>query len=242
MPISVICPGCHSRFSVSEKYAGKEGPCPKCKQKIRIPKVEEQVVVHAGETEPGAKDKTGRPVLKPVARQDTRFNPLVAGLVAIVTVAAFGLAFVLKSTAQAAHGVPLWAAATAIVVLGPLLVLAGYTFLRDDEKEPLRGSELLLRVAMCAALYGLIWGAFYLTYPLLAGIDDSSREPPDIFHWLYVGPIFVGIGTFIGWATMELEWGDAFFHYALYLFVMMVLRLTMGLHGAWEFVPAPPPV
>src|SRR5262245_332345 len=97
MPIAVICPGCHSRFTVPEKFAGKEGPCPKCKQNIKIPKLEEQVVIHAPEPEKG-KDKLGRPLLKPTAREVAKFNPIVAAVVVAVTIAAFGVAFVMRGS------------------------------------------------------------------------------------------------------------------------------------------------
>src|SRR6476661_3159539 len=30
MAIAVVCPSCHARFQVQDKFAGKEGPCPKC--------------------------------------------------------------------------------------------------------------------------------------------------------------------------------------------------------------------
>ena len=37
MSIFVVCPGCHSRFNVSEKFAGQSGVCPKCKGPIERP-------------------------------------------------------------------------------------------------------------------------------------------------------------------------------------------------------------
>ena len=57
MPIAVVCSSCKARFQVSEKFAGKQGPCPKCKSIITIPKVEEQVQIHAPEE--AAKVATG---------------------------------------------------------------------------------------------------------------------------------------------------------------------------------------
>ena len=38
MPISVVCPGCKARFNVSDKFAGKKGPCPKCKTVLTVPR------------------------------------------------------------------------------------------------------------------------------------------------------------------------------------------------------------
>ena len=64
MPIAVVCSSCKARFQVSEKFAGKQGPCPKCKSIITIPKVEEQVQIHAPEE--AAKVATGEPTLKPI--------------------------------------------------------------------------------------------------------------------------------------------------------------------------------
>ncbi len=95
MPIPVICPSCKGRFQVSEKFAGKQGPCPKCKFTISIPKLDEQVKIHAPEefSGPGgvaAKDAQGRAVLKPIAREKSRIQPIVliaaaaAALVAVV--------------------------------------------------------------------------------------------------------------------------------------------------------------
>ncbi len=42
MPIQVTCPGCLKRFTVADKHAGKQGPCPACKKPITIPKLEEE--------------------------------------------------------------------------------------------------------------------------------------------------------------------------------------------------------
>ena len=52
MAIAVICPSCKSRFSVSDQFAGRTGPCPKCKKPIKIPAVTaEAVVIHEPEAQ-----------------------------------------------------------------------------------------------------------------------------------------------------------------------------------------------
>ena len=56
MPIPVICPGCKASFRVSDKFAGKTGPCPKCKTTIKIPEAvpqTEQVVIKGAKSLPG---------------------------------------------------------------------------------------------------------------------------------------------------------------------------------------------
>ena len=37
MSIPVVCPGCRTRFKVSDRFAGQSGACPKCKAKIEVP-------------------------------------------------------------------------------------------------------------------------------------------------------------------------------------------------------------
>ena len=73
MAIDVTCPACHTRFQVSEKFAGKSGPCPKCKKTIKVPEKKDEVVIHAPEVS-GPKDSTGVAVLKPIGRTETRLS------------------------------------------------------------------------------------------------------------------------------------------------------------------------
>jgi hypothetical protein len=98
MPIQVTCPGCKAQFNVSEKFAGKKGPCPKCKAVITIPAPTTvsaatssggkpaapgappapkaaDVKIHAPEEAlKSEKSKTGRPTLKPIFHDDLRLT------------------------------------------------------------------------------------------------------------------------------------------------------------------------
>src|SRR5262245_13698414 len=81
MPIDITCPGCKTRFQVSEQFAGKKGPCPKCKTVITIPTLAEKVVVHAPESF-GPKDSAGKAVLKPITRTETKLSiPFIVSIV-----------------------------------------------------------------------------------------------------------------------------------------------------------------
>lgn len=218
MPIDVTCPGCHKRFKVSEKFAGKEGPCPSCKGMIRVPALTEQVVVHAPEAH-GPKDKSGRPVLKPIARSETRFSPLSAAAVGLVVVGALAAALVLRSNRDNATWQVLGAGAA---FLGPALAWAGYTFLRNDELEPYRGRSLLLRAVICGLVYALLWGGYAL---VLHYLFDGRIE---IVHLLFVVPPFVAVGALTSFASLDLDFGNGAIHYGLYVLVTVALCWIAG--------------
>lgn len=232
MPIAIICPGCHSRFQVSEKFGGKQGPCPKCKTLINIPKATEQVKIQEPENYGGTKDTKGRLVLKPIEREETRLSPNAAVAIGAVCVLTLGLSWMIGRAAPqvdtgpeaTAHSVPdvsPMVLGLGAVLLAPPLVLAGYSFLRDDELEPYRGRALWIRAAICAAAYAALWGVYYL-------LDRSGHlNGPQV--WVFAGPPFFVVGGAAAYATLDLEFGSAVMHYAFYLGVTIVLRLVMGL-------------
>jgi len=227
MPISIICPGCHARFQVSEKFAGKQGPCPKCKTVINIPKVEEQVKIHAPEDYGGggATDTKGQPVLKPIAREETRLSPNLTVAIVAGSLVTLGLAWMIGRTSRDettgavnVSQVVLGVGASALAIP---LVLAAYAFLRDDELEPYRGMELWIRSAICAAIYAGLWGAE-------AVVMHYMKEPGAQF-WIYAGPPFFILGGGAALACLDLEFGTAVLHYAFYLGVTVLLRVVMQL-------------
>ncbi len=219
MPIQVICPGCHTRFKVSDKFAGKSGVCPKCKGSIQVPSASDQVVIHEREFEAGAKDAQGRNVLKPVSRTDTAFNPLVmAGVVCaiiVITVVAFAL--------RSAVGPERWLMAAGAVFVAPPLAWAGYFFLRDDELEGYRGVDLAVRTTICSLSYAGLWGVYWFLYPLLIG--DTPFEIWNVFSLL---PLLVA-GAGAAYVCYDLDLGSGFFHYSLYVVVTILLRMAVGL-------------
>ena len=96
MAIRVTCKKCHTRFNVSEKFAGKEGPCPKCKSKIRIPDKSEEVVI-AAPKETGPKDSTGRAILNPIKRKETILSGVQITLIAVSIIGFLAVAFLLRT-------------------------------------------------------------------------------------------------------------------------------------------------
>src|SRR5437016_617549 len=92
MAIDVTCPSCFARFQVSDKFAGKSGPCPKCKKTIKVPEKKDEIVIHAPEVS-GPKDTTGVAVLKPLTRKETRLSTMqivaiVGSVVGVVVITA----------------------------------------------------------------------------------------------------------------------------------------------------------
>jgi hypothetical protein len=219
MAIDVICPGCHTRFKVSDKFAGKQGPCPKCKTVIKIPEKGDEVVVHVPE-DYGPKDSRGRAVLKPIARKETFVSlPMaigIGGAVLVVLVAAL----LMRGFED---GVPVAVLAFGAIVLAPPLVLGGYTFLRDDELEPHRGLSLCIRVGICSLAYVVLWAAYAWLPGLAFHLDEL-----ELFHLLFLVPPLVVAGATAAFASLDLDFGSALIHYGMYLLVTLSLCLLMG--------------
>jgi predicted Zn finger-like uncharacterized protein len=225
MPIDVTCPGCHTRFQVSDKFAGKSGPCPKCKTVIKVPEKKDEVIIHAPE-EYGPKDSTGRAVLKPIARVETRLSR--GQIAAIVgSVGAVVAAAVVLRLQYPGGQIPTWISSLGAALLGPPLAFAGYTFLRDQELEPYRGREVLLRSLVCGLVYAAIWGAYW-------GVFAYLRTEPNWQVLCAVVPVMVTIGAVAAQASFDLELGTGAMHYALYLLSTLVLRVVMGMQAHWQ--------
>lgn len=217
MSILVVCRSCHKRFKVSEKFAGKKGPCPSCKEIITIPGADEKVQIHTPEhSEGGARSVSGELVLKPVSREDTSLSPQSMGLIAAVSGGVLLITFLFRFFSPEARPI---LGAIGAVVLAPPLVLAAYRFLRNDELEPYEGKSLWVRTAICSAVYAGTWGLFALLPP-----EYTSQ----LYWWIIFGPLFAAFGITASFACFDLEPTNAFFHYAFYVVVTLLLALTMG--------------
>ncbi|MEK0424334.1 MAG: hypothetical protein RJB11_425 [Planctomycetota bacterium] len=232
MPIPVTCPGCLSRFTVSDKFAGKQGPCPKCKQKITVPDKSQEVVIHAPENY-GPKDAAGKPVLKPIKRVDftpNGFQILVASCVAALSIIAALWARVSGVTP------PTWALALVATALAYPLASIGYTFFKDDELGGYIGQERLTRLGICAGVFALTWAiywlvAYYFGNRVLAQVDTLQMA--------ILIAIMFGLGVAVSIGSCELEVGQSFFHYAIYFVATILLALLAGVELAEPFSKNP---
>jgi hypothetical protein len=228
MPIHVICPTCHARFKVGDQHAGKTGACPKCKGQIQIPAAGDEVIIHAPESEAGAKDAKGRNVLKPLRRKETKFKlntALVIGGAVILTLA---IAFLIGHSAKEIGDALTYVLAGGAVLLGPPLAYAGYSFLRDDELEPYRGMDLLIRCLACGSVYASLWGIYWFLGYQVWG-SDVYASGLELWQIGVLLAIMIGVGTFTAFVCFDLEPITAFFHYALYLAATILLRAVMML-------------
>lgn len=221
MAIHVVCPGCYARFKVSDKFAGMTGACPKCKKTITVPSADDEVKVHAPEDFGGARGASGKLVLKPIARLETRLSPVaIAGILAsIVGVAAiaWGGGELLQTQ---------WVVrAVGLLVITPPLVMAGYTFLRDQETEPYRGRAFYIRTGICALSYAVMWAVFGYSAEYVVGAEA--------WNWLLFAPPFVITGALIALACFDLDFGSGCFHYAFYVLVIILLRWIAGMGWIW---------
>ncbi len=218
MPINILCPGCKKRFSVNEKFAGKKGPCPKCKTVIEIPELEDEIVIHAPESA-GPKDSKGRAIINPIKRKETSISRLGAIGIGVFVIAVFGIAFSLRAYEG---DVPMLIKALGAITLAPPLVFAGYSFLRDAELEPYRGKELLIRVLACSAVYAILWGVFVI----IPSVLEIEFTPTQL---LIVTVPFVLAGAFGAFASFDLEYLNGVMHYGLYLAVTVLMRVVAGM-------------
>jgi hypothetical protein len=228
MAIDVTCAGCKTRFQVSDKFAGKKGPCPKCKAIIEVPSKKDEVIIHAPEHS-GPVDSTGKAVLEPIFREEVRLStPLIIGIfasVVVVLLMALVMRFQPTETKQ-------FMAMLGSVLLAPPLAFAGYTFLRDQEAAPHRGMELVMRLIAPSIVYPLLWGRYWFIFAYF-GYD---KTPPELLALIPTVAGMILLGTITAQASLELEFGPAAMHYCLYLAATVILRLIMGMNGYWNVV------
>jgi hypothetical protein len=229
MPIDVTCAKCMTRFQVSEKFAGKKGPCPKCKTIITVPELKEQVVIHAPEVS-GPKDSKGVSVLKPLVRQEAKLTkPMIIGIA--VTIGLVLLVALMLRVAFPGGRLPMPLLMAGAVLLAPPLSFAAYTFLRNDELAPFTRSELMLRLIAPSIVYPLIWGLYWFIITYL------EIDPKNGLAFAFVIPVVIVIGAFTAQASLDLEFGAAALHYTVYLAATIILRLILGLSAYWHVLP-----
>jgi hypothetical protein len=204
---------------VSDQFAGRTGPCPKCKKSITIPAAPAQaVVIHEPEAPVVAPQSGGRMPTAPISSSEkppSRWNlaAIAGGAVAAI------LAAVIARAIWGPGLAPSWVLGLGAVVLALPCVLVGYGIARERELEPYRDGPLLVRAIICAVVYALLWG--------VRGFIPAEMTT-EMWQWLYIAPLFFGAGALASLATLDLEWAAAVAHYSLYVLFTALLRWAAG--------------
>jgi predicted Zn finger-like uncharacterized protein len=221
MSIRVTCPKCHTRFNVSDKFAGKQGPCPKCKNTIKIPAKDEQVVVHEPEIS-GPKSITGEAVLNPIRRKEVKLTGVHITLIASLLVLFLICALVFRFMFPDKVDFPSWILWISSIAIAPPICFAGYFMLRDPELGGYVGKDLWVRVLICSVIYALLWFAMPLgKYAFSDNYETGS--------WILALIIMVGGGGAVGMLCFDLDYLMGVVHYGLYLGFCLVGRLIAGI-------------
>lgn len=221
MPIRVTCSSCHTRFNVSDKFAGKEGPCPKCKKVIRVPDKNEEVVIHAPETS-GPKDSKGRSVLNPIRRQETSLSSVQITLLAVCIVGFLLAALVLRMMhSDEGSKFPEWILSVAAVVIAAPICYVGYAMLRDSELAAFSKTDLRNRVIICSLIYAATWLAMPLAKMAMVNYELST--------WIMALVAMLGIGGTAGMYSFDFDYLYGAVHYGMYLVICLVGRGLAGI-------------
>lgn len=206
---------------MSDKFAGKKGPCPKCKKQILVPEKADEIVIHAPRDD-APKDSKGRSVLKPIRRSETRVTRrgviLTSLTILVMVAAAVGL--------RIAGGAPWWAVVLGALLVAPPSIWAAYAFARDAELEPFVGAELRNRVLIVAAIFAALWLVYAYLPVYIMALDRSSEMP-----WFMAGVMIVVIlamGAFAAANILELEFFGGLIVAGMYIVAALALALIAG--------------
>lgn len=219
MPISVVCSSCKARFTVSDQFAGRTGPCPKCKKPITVPVVTAAAVtIHEPEA-PAASSAAGRVPTAPMLSKEkpvSKWAFIGVGAGTLVTL----LVALCSRIAWGPGHVPAWMLASGAILPAVPVAWIGYRLVRDRELEPYAGRSLLVRCGICGMVYAALWGVHALLPPNLTA---------EYWQWMYVGPVFLLAGALAALAALDLDWGAGAIHYSLYVLLTCFLRWITGL-------------
>jgi len=216
MAIKVICPGCRSTFTVSDKFAGRTGPCPKCKKPITIPSdAVKEVTIHGPEEEAA---RPGRAPTTPIIFVE-HAPPTIAYAAVGIGAATLMLLAIIARIAWGPGGAPAGLLAGMAGVAAMPCAWLGYQLVRDRDLEPYFGRALLGRSAICGLVYAALW--------FVKGLLPAELTS-EMWAWVYLGPPFFVAGALAALATLDLDWGTGVAHFSLYVMFVALLRWLAG--------------
>jgi hypothetical protein len=236
MPLHVICSGCLKRFQVGVRFAGMKGPCPNCGTIIEIPK--ESVKLHESDAVKSGKGKKQRTSIQVIPRADWQIDPVLAKQYAWGVLGVLVLTFLFGCIPMYAFIRSFFGMLGLCLIAFPL-TLFGYHAARDrDEMFTFSSDELYQRVGITAVGYVILW--FAIEYCLAA---TKANVPISCCYFL----AFAGLATLLTGSVLVMKTQNAFLHYCIFGFVVILLRFLLGLGWFWEsseflrYSAAPPP-
>ncbi len=137
-------------------YAGKKGPCPKCKKEIVVPDKSQKLSSMLRNIGPQELERG-------IGAQAASASRVSGGLEDDIggdhrALAVIGVAIYVRLNGMSP---PAWLLALGALGVALPLVMLAYTFLRNDELEGYSGREYWLRSVICAAVFALTWLLYY---------------------------------------------------------------------------------
>lgn len=221
MPIDVICPGCHKRFSVSDEFAGKKGPCPACQTVIEIPKLEDVVVIHERET-----TASGAPAkLDSIRRKSTTAGKFELGLgigalIAALVLTVLGRMQLTEVDPNPAFLIKLFAGG----LLGISSSVLGHIVLRGQDHGSVYSRKTIFISSVVGLAYTVIWRLQVLISDGVLVQDGSIILPAVVI----LAIAFTVITTFLPMFVFEFEYQEGLTHVALFICSLTVYSLILG--------------
>ena len=78
-------------------------------------------------------------------------------------------------------------------------------------------------------IYAALWGGYWYVPVEMRGFVAGENGEGNMWMAIFVLPPFVVGGSLTALATLDLDFGSAFFHYSLYVIACVLLRLVMDL-------------
>ena len=223
MPLHVICPGCLKRFQVGVRFAGMKGTCPNCGAAILIPK--ELLKLPDTDDTKSEQEKSQNIAYNVIPRLDMEFDPVLTQRYALGVLGVLLLTFLLGC-------IPMYDVLRSLIgTLGLCLAafpltLFGYQVVRDREQIfAFTGEELYRRTGLAAAGYVILWLCF--EWSLAATRADGG------ISWFYFLS-FAVLAALFAHPILVIRVRDAFLHYCIFGFSVILLRFLIGLGCFWE--------
>ncbi len=127
MSIIVVCPGCLKSFKVSDKFAGRTGPCPNWQADAQSAReVRRGHGPRAGGLCRRRPQASGKLIVEPVAFRPAKLEPVKAALIVATVFVVLAITWLGGRTGLFAN---LLATTAGLLVVSPFLVVAAYTIL-----------------------------------------------------------------------------------------------------------------